>query len=178
MLRRNRTVAVACAACIGLAPVAAYALTSDRDEPITIEADRVDIDEKTGLSTYTGNVRLAQGSTRIAAETITVLRQGKRLDMVTALGAPARYAQRPDNATEDVEAQASRIEFAAPEGVLVLSGEAELHQGGSRFNGSRIEYDTQRDLVRAAGSNDGAGGRIRVIIQPELLPGRGKKSGG
>jgi lipopolysaccharide export system protein LptA len=38
------------------------ALSSDREQPINLEADAADIDDLKGISIYTGNVVLTQGS--------------------------------------------------------------------------------------------------------------------
>ena len=43
-----------------LVPTLALALESDKDQPIQIEADSVDIDEGKNTSTYKGNVELTQ----------------------------------------------------------------------------------------------------------------------
>ena len=146
----------------------AWALSADRDQPIFIEADAVDIDERAGVSTYTGDVSLVQGSTRIEADMVKVFTTDRQLNKVTARGAPAHYRQLPSETEEEVEARAESILYTVATGLLVLSGNAELSQAGSRFEGARIEYDTRRDVVRASGAERGEE-RVRVVIQPEQL---------
>ena len=50
------------------APWAVMAMTGDREQPIHIEADSVDIDDKKGVSIYRGNVRMTQGSIVLTAD--------------------------------------------------------------------------------------------------------------
>ena len=45
----------------------AHALSSDKDQPIELAADSVDVDEGKGVSTYKGNVDLRQGSMKLLA---------------------------------------------------------------------------------------------------------------
>ncbi len=175
MNNRMRFAAILLAWCWGMGT--AWALSSDRDEPIYIEADSVKIDESRGVSTYVGGVRITQGSTRIDADEVVVHTEDRRLANVIATGAPAVYRQRVEENGKEVEAQALRIEYGAQTGMLLLTGEAELHQSGNRFSGERIEYDTHQDIVRATGAEEKQG-RVRVIIQPELLPGSAKNDDG
>ena len=50
------------ALCLGFVPAALWALASDREQPITVEADGVEINDRTGVSVYKGNVVIRQGS--------------------------------------------------------------------------------------------------------------------
>lgn len=154
--------------CCAAAP--AYALTADKDKPINIEADQVDIDERNGVSTYTGKVTLIQGSLRMNADTVVVYTTERRLTKMVASGNPAHFRQRPDGATEDVHAQAKHVEYRALTGIVLLTDGAELRQGANSFAGARIEYDSASNVVRASGSSPG-NGRVKVIIQPATLDG-------
>ena len=144
------------------------ALSSDREQPIQIEADRLEIDEARGTSHYQGAVVLRQGSLRLEADSLMLYSQDRRLRRVIAEGQPARFRQRPDGAKQAIEAEARRIEYTTDDGLLVFSGAAELRQGGNRFRGQRIEYDSRTERVRASGDDNAEGrGRIQVIIQPQ-----------
>lgn len=151
-------------------PTLAHALTADKDKPINIEADQVDIDERNGVSTYTGKVTLVQGTLQMSADTVVVHTTERRLAKMVASGNPARFRQRPDGATEDVQAQAKQVEYRAPSGIVLLTESAELRQGANSFTGARIEYDSVRNVVRASGTSPG-NGRVKVIIQPATLEG-------
>lgn len=143
----------------------AQALSSDRQQPLTIEADTVEIDDKSGVSVYQGNVVAVQGTLELKADTVTIYSPGRELDKVVAVGNPARYKQRPDNKTEDVRARAQRMEYYADKGKLILLEGGHLWQGKDEFSGNRIEYDTRRDVVNASMSNTGKE-RVRIIMQP------------
>jgi len=152
----------------GLASTPVVALTSDKEQPINIEADQVDIDERNGVSTYTGKVTLSQGTLHMSADTVVVYTHERRLIKMVASGNPAKFRQRPDDATQDVQAKAKQVEYRAPEGIVLLKDDAELRQGDNSFAGARIEYDSARNAVRASGSTPGSG-RVQVIIQPATL---------
>ena len=152
-----------------IVPHVVFALNTDKTQPVFIEADQVDLSDKSGISTYTGNVTLSQGSIRIAAESIIVFTADNKLVRLIATGTPATFKQKPDEKSEDIEASAFHVEFTAASGLLTLSQNAQLQQGANLFTGHRIEYDTINDLMSARSEKDKKQ-RIQAIIQPESLP--------
>jgi lipopolysaccharide export system protein LptA len=151
-----------------LTPLSCFALSSDREQSILIEADQVDIDDKNGVSSYSGNVQLMQGSIVLKADNILVHTENRTLVRVVASGRPAIFKQTPDGEDTDVEALAHRIEYHALDGKLYLSREATLQQGPNHFTGNQIEYDTQQNFVSAK-SDKTSNSRVQVVIQPQSL---------
>lgn len=74
-------------------PGLASALKSDKDQPIYVEADGVDIDDRKGISTYKGNVELTQGSIVIKADKVIVTQQANQTDLIEAVGNPVTFKQ-------------------------------------------------------------------------------------
>ncbi len=148
----------------------ALALSSDREQPIELEADSANIDERTGVSVYTGNVLVTQGSTRLQADKLTVERgaDGNRL---LAEGRPATFSQLPDDKPEPVEGHARTIDYHTGRDRVILTGAAEVWQGGNRFASERIVYDAASDTVRGGQASPGAapGERVRITIQPQQV---------
>jgi lipopolysaccharide export system protein LptA len=149
-----------------LMPVSAYSLSTDKDQPMDIEADRVDIDDSTGLNTFRGNVVVTQGTIRLNADVVTVYKKKNDVSRVVAKGHPAVYRQRPEKKQEDVVAEANQIEYLAIQGKILLINKAKITQGKDTFTGNRIEYDIKKDLVLARKSPEG-GSRVRITIQPK-----------
>jgi lipopolysaccharide export system protein LptA len=138
------------------------------DQPITIEADRATINEKEGVSTYSGHVVLTQGDIKITAESVIVHQEQGQLTHITAIGAPVTYFQKGETAEQDIHGQANTMEYYATEQRLQLLDNARLSQGGNSFSGNQIDYDTQREVVTAAVSESGKQ-RVQVTIQPKTL---------
>jgi lipopolysaccharide export system protein LptA len=145
-----------------------WALSSDRDQPIELEADSARIDERTGVSVYTGNVKLIQGSRRLNAERLTVERTGQG-DRLVAEGQPATFSQQPDDKPQPMEGRALNIDYHTGQERVILTGEAEVWQGGNRFASERIVYDVTSDTVRGGQASPGSkpGERVRITIQPQ-----------
>jgi len=143
----------------------AMALSGDKDQPIDIVADSVDIDEARGTSTYTGNVEINQGSIRLLADKVVVEHRPGQPRKVNASGAPAKFRQLPDNSKEYVTGTARQLHYQLDSEELVLDGDAQLNQGKDRFNSDRIVYDRVKAVVKAGAAAQGKE-RVRVTIQP------------
>ena len=151
------------------------ALTTDQDQPIEIEADTAELDDQKGVTTYTGNVIVVQGSIRMTGEKMTVYyTKDNDLDTVIMEGHPATYRQLPDNSEVYDEAEALRMEYYGLKNLIVLLDNAVVKQESLRFSGSRIEYDTERSQIRARGQaesdadkSSGSGGRVKITIKPK-----------
>ena len=124
-------------------PDIASAKQEDSQQPITIEADKAKVDEKQGLSTYTGNVLLRQGSIQIKSDELHVYSKGGALEKLVATGKPVIYLQAGNAEKGDIVGEAYTMEYFANEGKLILLENAKLSQGQNMFSGNRIAYDTR-----------------------------------
>ncbi len=144
----------------------AYALLSDRDQPIEIEADRVEVNEKKEISHYQGNVRMHQGTLKIMADEVFVYMQEGRLDKIIILGQPAEFEQQPENKQDIVKSRAEHMEYFANKELLILKRNANIVQGGNHFSGDFIEYDTLSSTVKA-NKEQNSDSRVHAVIQPK-----------
>ncbi len=143
-----------------------HALPEDRSQPIKIEADRADMNEKKGLSTYSGAVILQQGSLSIEADKITIRSNTDGINEVMAYGAPAHFSQQPATDKPMTHAYGESIEYLLSSEKITLTGQAKLIQNGDAFSGKRIVYDIRHATVEAIGGDTPADGRVQLIIQP------------
>lgn len=143
----------------------AWALRSDRNQPIDIKADRVEVDQREQVSHYIGNVRMEQGSLKINADEVVVYMVKGKLHKIVINGNPARFEQQPENQKEVVTSQADNMEYYAGEERLLLKHNAQVNQGGNQFRGDFIEYDTLTSTVKA-NKAENSSSRVHAIIQP------------
>ena len=147
-------------------PPLVQALTSDRNKPIHIEADYVQIDKKTEMSEYRGNVHLTQGSMEITGELVRVHQPNGELKTIIVKGEPATFRQQPDDKQAVVYSQAREMEYQAQEERIVLLENAKVQQGNQQFAGNRIVYNTRTSTVIAQGDEQQQE-RVRAVIVPK-----------
>lgn len=157
-------------ACV-LLPLQAMALDTDKDQAMNIEADRVDIDDEKGVSTFRGNVIMSRGSVLIKGDVVVIYRdKEKNLDKVHSTGKLAHFQQRPEGKADDVIAEGQELFYDAVKEILIVRRQGKVIQGGNAFRGEYIVYDSKRDLVKARGSESNGGngkkGRVQMTLQP------------
>ena len=152
----------------------ALSLPEDREQAIQITADRAMRDEKKGLTVYSGNVVLDQGSLHISADRITVFRINEEGDKIVAKGQPALVQQQPAEDEELMRAHADVIEYFKAEDRLRLLSSAQIEQGGSIVTGNIIDYYITAQLVKADSDKTREDSRVTTIIPASKL----EKSGG
>lgn len=148
-----------------LLPLQCWALSSDRDQPMNIEADRVELDDATGISTYHGNVTVTQGTMVLTGDRMTINSKNNEIQSVFVDGQPATYRQRPDNKDQDVRAHSLRMEYYTDPEQIIMLKQAEVSQEGNILQSERIEYDVVKDKVNAGTSQPNE--RVRITIQPK-----------
>lgn len=146
----------------------AFALSSDKDAPVELEADSADINQKTGTTVYQGKVKITQGSMILTADKVVIEHQDNKAHRFTATGTPARFQQLPDNEETPIKGKGKTIIYLIKSEELVLKGDAELHQDGDRFSSDRIVYDRVKAQLKAGTAAQG-NERVRVTIQPDKL---------
>lgn len=159
------------AACSG-----AWALPTDRDQPIRIQADSAELDDAKGKAVYRGDVVITQGTLKITGNTVTVTRNAQgEIDTFTAQGRPAYYEQQPEVGESLVHAYGRTIEYFASNERIVLTDQAKVVRDGNTFEGERIVYDTRTQVVNAGRVEGGSGDstsrpRVDMVIQPRKKP--------
>jgi lipopolysaccharide export system protein LptA len=150
--------------------VATLALPSDKNETIRGSAENLTVDQKNGIATYTGAVKIQQGSLMITAESIVIhTNPDSSVEKMIATGSPARFQQQPDKEQGVVTAAAKQITYTPNNEHLLLVEDASVEQNGAVMSGPHIDYDLVKEVMKAAGNNgaSGDGQRIEIIIPPK-----------
>ncbi|MDX1697191.1 MAG: lipopolysaccharide transport periplasmic protein LptA [Thiohalobacterales bacterium] len=151
---------------LALATAPAWGLSSDREQPIQIEADRASLDEGEGISVYEGNVELRQGTLQLSGQRMTVYLKDKQVFKVELTGQPASYSQRFDGEDTDQRAEAGRIEYRTAEQRMILLQNARIwREQAEEFSSDRIVINLRDNTLNAGG--EGPSGRVRIILQPQ-----------
>jgi len=160
------------AVCCSLVSGLVFALPDDQNQPIHIAADKAQINDKTGITTYTGNVIITQGSILIEGDQVELYRQDGSVNKVIAKGKPAHFRQKNTPTDPYTDAWGLHMVYLVSTRKLTITEQAKVIQGSDTFTGQKIDYDIERSLVNAFGGSDKASGngRVQMIIQPKQSP--------
>lgn len=162
--------------CLGsLYSTQGMALPSDRDQPIRVQADSAELDERQGVAIYRGAVVITQGTLKITGDQVTITQNDQgEIEVFTAIGGPAYYEQQPSADKPLVQAYGKTIQYFAPAERIVLIDQAKIIQEGNTFKGEKIVYDTKRQIVNAGRAGNTAVSkpqpRIDMVILPKKKP--------
>lgn len=148
-------------------PLAAQALPEDRQQPIRISADRASMNERTGVTVYTGNVEIIQGSMVIRGAKIVLHRSDAGVQRIISTGSPAQFQQKPSADQPLTKAYGERMDYRVTEQEITITESARVDQGQDTFTGERIVYNMEKAVVNAFGSNSDSGQRVQMVIQPK-----------
>lgn len=150
---------------------ACFAERAERDEPMHLEADQVIIDDAQQIDTFTGNVRLSQGTLLIRGEKIIVVQDKDGFKHATAYGNTAEFRQKREGLDEYVEGYGERIEYDMRTETLNLHGKARLKRNLDEVSGDHITYNAKTEIFQVssseANSRNGPPQRVRAVLQPK-----------
>ncbi len=142
-----------------------FAQTLGKKQPMTVEADRAELNERTGVSVYTGNVVVTQGGMTMKAERMSLHTTDRKLTRIVGTGKPASFKQQASRNATPISGKAQKFIYLPKKNQLTLIGNASLLKDDNTFNSERIVYNTANEYV-SAGSKAG-GKRVKIVIQPE-----------
>ena len=162
-----------------LIPVAAQAMPSDREKAIKITADAASHSEKTGITVYSGDVYLEQGTLKIWGDKLTIhSTPDGDVTFAEALGEPAKLQQKPAPEKDTMFGEALTIHYKIDGETVVFRDEAHLRQGKAEMKGDYIEYNSQDQLFNAKSMPDTTTGkktRVQFVLPPKgQMRGEGK----
>ena len=146
----------------------AQALPDDRDQPIHIAADKALRDEKQGITVYTGNVRMSQGSMELEADKLTIYQIDEDADKIVAQGNPAKMRQQPEPDESLVHAHALVITYLRTKDMVHLQDDARIEQAGDLVTGESIDYFISKQLIKAESGKSEKSEQVVVVIQPTV----------
>jgi lipopolysaccharide export system protein LptA len=150
---------------------ACLAERADRNATMNLEADQVTMDDAQHISTFTGNVRLSQGTLLIQGDKIVVAQDKDGFKHATAYGNTAEFRQKREGLDEYVEGYGKRIDYDMRSETLNFYEKARLKRNLDEFSGDHITYNAKTEIFQANGSaansSNGPPQRVRAVLQPK-----------
>jgi lipopolysaccharide export system protein LptA len=147
-----------------LLPGQLWALATDREQPIEIEADELEVRELERVSIYLGNVVLVQGSLEINADRLVIhFNEANELTLMEMTGKPATLRQLDDN-QQELWGEAMRIDYTQSKSLLELRESALIKHAGDVVESELIRINTETSSLQAGGTESDE--RVKMLIQP------------
>ena len=168
-----------------LAPLAAEALTSDKQQNMLINSDHAKIvqnkdNNQPGVTYLTGNVTMDQGTTKARGDEATIYQhaadakdaQGRDISgdvqRVVMLGKKKQaHLEQQQDAGGFMTAESDKIDYNADTSIAVLTGNVVVNQPGrGQFKGATMTYNTNTGEMES-GDKESSGQRVQMVIEPK-----------
>ncbi len=140
--------------------------SDDPGKPISIKADSAEINEKTGVGIYRGNVRVTQGSMVLTGNTIVIESDDKKVRKIKAEGNLSTFRQTTDDG-KTVYAEAAKMVYDIGKKQIVLTENAKLTEDGNTLASDSIVFHTDKKTV--SGRSNAGSGRVNITVLPETV---------
>ena len=141
-----------------------WALDSDSEQPISVEADSLEVRDQENVSIYQGNVRLVQGSLEISSDRLEIhFDDNKDLVLMEMTGRPARFRQL-DEERKELLGEAEQINYIESKSLLELRENARFSHAGDTIESNLIRINTETNSIEAGSSESDQ--RVKMLIKP------------
>jgi len=143
----------------------AWAEKADREQPLHIESDRLNVDDARRVSTFEGKVLLTQGTLRFTADKLVVTEDAAGHQFCVATGHTATFRQKREGADEYVEGYGERIEYNTANEAVDFYTNARVKRNLDEVRGNHITYSTLTEVFKVTSTPES--GRVHATIQPK-----------
>lgn len=151
-----------------LLTTSAAGLESDRQQPLDLKAANSDGSFGDGVTVLSGGVEIRQGTLHVRADRMSIEKLDGKIRMITLTGTPATLEQEIQDQGR-VHAEARTVTYRVDEGLVNLTGDADVTHPQYQISGDSLDYDLDRQHFRGTGSDAGEG-RIRIRMDPAVAP--------
>ena len=159
------------AAIVAALPAAgALARSSDRNQPMDIEAGRqVGTLSGDSVNQLTGGVHIVQGTLDITSSAATITLAGGDPTRAVFKGGPVKLSQQLDDGTP-MSARADTVDYNLKTEIVVFTGDVSIANQRGTLSGQRVVYNLKTGNVDSGGEG---GGKVKVRILPKSAQGGG-----
>jgi lipopolysaccharide export system protein LptA len=182
---RSGSGSVAVAIALALLPLAASALTSDKQQNMLINSDHAKIvqnkdNNAPGVTYLTGNVTMDQGTTKARGDEATIYQhaadakdaQGRDISgdvqRVIMIGKKKQaHLEQQQDSGGLMTAESDKIDYNADTSIAVLTGNVVVNQPGrGQFRGAYMTYNTNTGEMES-GDKTSESQRVQMVIVPK-----------
>jgi len=137
---------------VSLLAISAGGIAQTQVERITARADRLELDQQTGMQQLSGNVVITQGDISIEGDNIQVATRNGAISRIFGSGNPIKFRQMLENG-EVVTTESREIDYLTSSWTLVFRGNVVLERSEWQLGGHLVEYNIRNRNFSASGSS-------------------------
>lgn len=162
----------------GGTPNALQGFSKNKGQPVSIEAERLEVRDKDKTATFAGKVQVVQGDTTLRCKTLTVFYDEPAGEAKAGSKPVAKIASSAEQKIKKLDAKGDVVvtqndqvatgdtaSFDMDKNVVTMSGNVVLTQGPNVLRGNRLVVDLSNGYSRVESGN-GKDGRVQGLFVP------------
>ena len=125
--------------------LAAEKVWHNTNQPVSLKSKSIVVDQKSGVITYRGNVRVKQGSLIIMAAKAKTMSTDNQPDQIWASGNPVKIHK--INNGELIVLTAANVHYDVKSGEITLSGNVKLKMGNDTLDSKNLSYNVISNTI-------------------------------
>jgi lipopolysaccharide export system protein LptA len=151
-------------------PVMAWAKSSDRNQPMSIDAGHQSGSiEGSGTTVMSGGVIVQQGTLDVRSDRGEITMRNDDIARVVFIGSPATLKQQMEDGSP-MSATANRIDYDTINDVVTFTGNYTVKSPKGSNSGQKMVYNLKTGNMESGGD----GTRVKTVIQPKAKAGSAK----
>lgn len=130
---------------------------------IYLRAQHIEVDQKSGLSTYRGKVYLRRGNLSFRANKAIVRQGNSDIESLTAFGSPVVITTRDRNSGLLTTITGQRLNYLAKTNRVVITGNVVTRQGDDVIRSTKVIYRVDDESLVAESKNRSA--RVKAVFR-------------
>jgi lipopolysaccharide export system protein LptA len=148
-------------------PVMAWAKSSDRNQPMSIDAGHQSGSiEGSGTTVMSGGVIVQQGTLDVRSDRGEITMRNDDIARVVFIGSPATLKQQMEDGSP-MSATANRIDYDTINDVVTFTGNYTVKSPKGSNSGQKMVYNLKTGNMESGGD----GTRVKTVIQPKAKAG-------
>lgn len=108
--------------------------------PLQARAKSVELDQKTGVTRYRGNVQIALGRLNVSADYLEIIPRQGQVSEVRGRGNPLVMRREAEGEEPEIEIQAQRLDFRMASQQIELFEDVSMRQGRDTVHAQTVRY--------------------------------------
>lgn len=151
-------------------PAMAWAKSSDRNQPMSIDAGHQSGSiEGSGTTVMSGGVIVQQGTLDVRSDRGEIIMGNDEIARVVFIGSPATLKQQMEDGSP-MSATANRIDYDTINDVVTFTGNYTVKSPKGSNSGQKMVYNLKTGNMESGGD----GTRVKTVIQPKAKAGSAK----
>jgi len=143
--------------------ISSSAVLADKNsKQVTVTADKVNVEDNSSVSVYSGNAKANWGETYLTADTIKIIHPDQKPKSIYIVGKPAFVSYMAPDKKNKIKGSANAMEYNLKTETLIMKGQAKIINGKNKIRAEEIRINKKTGEMHATSSKKS---QVRIVFE-------------